>query len=133
MESLTLNGTKVTIARYDVTVGEDINVNYSEISLGFTVVSHYFAKFRKVENDAESYWKHTAGPIKCCGWEMVPNYDENFEEDEDHFGFLLQNLKRIDWDKEKGKMTIESKENEMQKPQVIVELKQLGDPRGNFE
>ena len=125
VESLTLNGTKVTIPRYYVFVSEIPRVNHTEIGISFEVILRNWAHFRKVENGTESYWIHTLGPIKCCGYGMGGLYDENFKEDEDHFQFLLKNLKRIDWDKEKGKMTIESKENEMQKPQVIAELKQI--------
>ena len=120
-----LNGTKTIIPRYSVPVSERINVSYSEIILGFTVIGHNFAWLRKVENGEKSYWKNYVGPINCCAYNMSGISDRVFDLDEGIFRFFLANAKRIDWNKDKGRMIIESRESGTRKFDGTLELRKI--------
>lgn len=107
-------------------MGERINVSYSELFLDFTVIATTFARLRKVENNGKSYWNNTLGPIGCCFFGRFGYSDDTFDKDEGSISFLLSNVKLIDWDKEKGRMTIESRTGEGRpKFGMTVGLKQI--------
>ena len=103
-----VNRVKKIIPRYCVGVGERVNKPYTQIMPSFEVIGMIFAWLRKVENGPESYWNATVGPITCCFPEMFAVSDRQFDTDRGFFNYLLGNVQRIDWDKKKGKMTIES-------------------------
>ena len=97
------------IPRYRVTISERVNVSYSEIILDFTVIKTVFAWLRKVENGTGSYWNNTVGPITCCFAGRIEPGDLQFDLDLGAFSGIMNFVKRIDWDKEKGTMRIESR------------------------
>lgn len=122
MESLTINGTKTTIPRYNVDVTERVNVSYSEIVLSFNIIGRLFTWLRKVENGAESYWKNTVGPILCCLRGNNATFNETLLEDKNHASFLMKNVKRIEWDKEKGRMMVQSKNGTKEMEMVLRQI-----------
>lgn len=122
MESLTINGTKTTIPRYNVDVTERVNVSYSEIALSFNIIGRLFTWLRKVENGAESYWKNTVGPILCCLRGNRETFNETLLEDKNHASFLMKNVKRIEWDKEKGRMVVQSKNGTKEMEMVLRQI-----------
>ena len=108
MASVVYNGTKMIIPRYIVSISERVNVSYSEIIPQFTVIQTAWAWLRKVDNGTESYWKNTVGPFDCCNDPFAPT-NSQFDFDLMVFSGAMGSVKRIDWNKEKGTMRIESR------------------------